>query len=265
MAAGALGACFVFCSTYEASEPPSDAGGADDADDAGEASDDDATSTDAADAAVATRYCEIDAGQIFCADFDVGSMQRGWDSVALPVGTLVTDGDASTSPPLALVATAPVTTQFQLGARLEKTFDGDYQSLTCSFSVRRELVGGAIISMAELRVETAGNDYELGAFAETTSGLLRYVDIPSDGGNAIVSDQGAPLAFPVGEWHRVGLQLTPQRARIYVDGALVSARVRGTVPTPLTTTFKLGIPTIEQPNDTPWRFRYDDVQCVKTP
>jgi hypothetical protein len=245
---------FVFCTTYDALETPTDAGGSDVV-----------PGTDAGSDAPSARYCENDAGQIFCADFDVGVTESGWDSLSLPIGSLERDGDASTSPPLALVAIAPVTTQFEKGAKLEKTFAGTYQSLSCFFSVRRERVGSAIIAMAELAVTTDRNGYEVGAYTVTSSGLLRYVDLPDDGGDAVVTDHGAPLSFPTDEWHRVGLELTPQSAKVYVDGNVVSTHARGVVRAPLTTTFRLGIPTIDQPNSTPWRFRYDDVQCFRIP
>ena len=83
-------------------------------------------------------------------------------------------------------------------------------------------------------------------------------------GASSVNESPVDLAFPIDEWHRVTLETTSTQVKFYIDGVLNGTVAHQTVPTPLRTTFKVGIPQIDGDNLQPWELRFDDVRCIRT-
>ena len=263
-ASALLPACLLFTSLDDAS------GGAAPADDASTPeviapSDaaESSTPTDAPFDAVPSAdggFCQTDAGagEVFCTEVPGPTVAEGWSGLAGGVGSLeLAQGN--------MLAKVPVLGQYEQGKFVYRTIDGKFSSLACSFAFRRDVLGEEDVSIAEMVVETSGEDYLLSLYTLPTTGRLLVQRYPEDGGDGVVEETPADLAAPIGEWHRVTLEVTTSQLRALVDGQL-TASLSNTIPSAeIRTTFRLGIPQIDGDNLAAWELRFDDVRCILTP
>jgi hypothetical protein len=211
------------------------------------------------------RFCANDAGQIFCADFDVGDVDDGWTALSGgTVGSVSADGMIFFSPPRSLLSTAPASPDYLQAAHLRKLLTGGFTTFSCAFMVRRDQVSAATATFAALEVYYGNNDQYLASasFTDVDGELLvnRYVD-----GGTNATKSAAPLAFALGAWHEVRIEATTTQARLHVDGTLRATIVHQFATAPLSAELFLGLSEITTGSNSAWAVHYDDVRCFRTP
>lgn len=265
-ASALLPACLLSTSldnTTNGGEPPTEGGSPDVASttDSGTGTD---TSTNDASVDVTRSadggFCQTDAGagQVFCSEFAGTTVSEGWSGLAPGAGTLELDQGN-------MLAKIPLVAQYDQGRFVYRHVDGAFSKLSCSFAFRRDLLDEEDLSIAELAVETGGEDYLVALYTLPTNGRLLTQRYPEDGGNGVVTETPIDLAAPIGTWHRVNVEVGSPEIRVYIDGQLSGSLANATTPPQIRTTFRLGVPQVDGDNTAPWELRFDDVRCILTP
>ena len=265
-ASALLPACLLFTSldnTTNGGEPATEGGAPDVATTSDTGSGTDTSTTDASvDVTPSTDggFCQTDAGagQVFCTEFNGPTVAEGWSGLAGGVGALELDQGN-------MLAKVPVVGQYENGKFVYRYIDGAYSTLSCSFAFRRDVLGEEDTTIAEMDVQTGGEDYLIALYTLPTTGRLLTQRYPEDSGDGVVNETPADLATPVGEWHRVTLENTTTQIRVYVDGQLNGTLTTAATPAEIRTTFRLGLPQIDGDNTAAWELRFDDVRCILTP
>jgi hypothetical protein len=185
-------------------------------------------------------------------------VSEGWSGLAGGVGTLELDQGN-------LRASVPVLAQYEQGKHVYRTIDGSFSTLSCSFAFRRDVLGEEDVSIAEMSVETSGEDYQLTLYTLPATGRLLVQRYPEDGGDNVGEETPADLAPATGQWHRVTLEVSTAQLRVYLDGQLSGSLPNRIPAAEIRTTFRLGVPQIDGDNLAPWELRFDDVRCNLIP
>jgi hypothetical protein len=197
-------------------------------------------------------------GEVFCTEFAGPTVSEGWSGLAGGVGTLELDQGN-------LRASVPVLAQYEQGKHVYRTIDGSFSTLSCSFAFRRDVLGEEDVSIAEMSVETSGEDYQLTLYTLPATGRLLVQRYPEDGGDNVGEETPADLAPATGQWHRVTLEVSTAQLRVYLDGQLSGSLPNRIPAAEIRTTFRLGVPQIDGDNLAPWELRFDDVRCILIP
>jgi hypothetical protein len=271
VASAALVGCVLFTDFGEdysddAPQPESsDGGGGNDVSATNTPGGDDAGVADAgSDVVSGGRACATDAGQIFCADFDVGNVDDGWSALSIQSGgSVVLDDKAFASSPRSLLAKAPASAQYMQPAYLAKLFTGTFTTFSCSFSVRREEHSEAFANMVALEVYYGDNDQYFAGLSSSALGaelgINRYVN-----GESVATSTAAPVSFALGSWHEVRIEATTTHVKVYADGTLGASLEHELTKPPLSAEVFIGISEIQGGGMTPTTIRYDDVRCFRT-
>lgn len=222
----------------------------------------DAGATDAHDAESGATSCA--AGELFCADFDEGAVEKGWDGLSSATGSITADGETFVSPLRSAFVSIPTTPAYVQGIKLSKTMLGTFQTMRCSFAMYRGQIGTGDLTFAKLEVSTKDNNQiSLNLSTRPTEGdfSVRRYDAATD--TTIPKDVTAPIAFPVGAWHTVVLEIDRSSARLFVDGTMNASVLHEESGEPTSALFMLGGIEIAK-NDQPWKLRFDDVRCSRT-
>lgn len=205
------------------------------------------------------------ANVMFCDDFDHGELGRGWDALDGVTGTIALANDSAYSSPFSLVADFPATTDYATGRFLRATLPQvPFQSIRCDFRYSRDVIGGStLVTIFLLRVETSAGQLSASLRADVTASQLLVGFPPPDGGpeKATVA---AGIDFDPGVFRHVGVELTRTHANVYVDGVKVAFVTHPVAAAPIRAHLSLG-PQDAKPNSAPWRFRFDDVVCERSP
>ena len=262
-ASALMPACLLFTSldnTTNGADPPANEAGSPDVTSTTD------TSTPAVDAAIDATpsaeagFCLTDAGagQVFCTEFNGPTLAEGWSGLSGGVGILELDQGN-------LLAHVPVVGQYEQGKYVYRYVDGAYSTLSCSFAFRRDVLGEEDVTVAEMDVQTGGEDYLIALYTLPTTGRLLTQRYPEDGGDGEVTETPIDVATPLGEWHRVTLENTTTQIRVFIDGQLNGSLTTAATPAEIRTAFRLGLPQIDGANTAPWELRFDDVRCILTP
>jgi hypothetical protein len=205
-------------------------------------------------------FCQTDAGagQVFCTEFAGAAVSDDWSGLAAGVGSLeLAQGN--------MLAKIPVVAEYEQGKFVYRNIDGAFGTLSCSFAFRRDVLGEEDLSIAELEVQTGGEEYLVALYTRTTGGRLLMQRYPEDGGDGVVSEVPIDLAPAVGEWHRVTVEVGSPQIRVLIDGKLTGSLANAPTPAEIRTVFRLGVPQVDGENTAPWELRFDDVRCILTP
>ncbi len=205
------------------------------------------------------------AGELFCADFDQGAFDLGWTNLGTGVGTMVADPAAFISAPRSLLVTLPNTTGYTQAIALTKRIQGVYTSFRCSFRVRRDAVGTTQITFAKLVSFTNTDQVTLLTTTDLTAGsfgVLRF-----DGTSGVTTPQyvTAPLTFDPSEWHLVAFEIDRTSGALSIDGNPIATLAHGAAGTAVRVELTIGGVEMDKANTLPWKVRYDDVRCARTP
>lgn len=206
------------------------------------------------------------AGELFCADFDEGTVDNGWSALSAGVGTMTVDTAAFVSPGRSVLVTLPRTVGYTQAITLSKAVLGGFQSFRCSFSIRRDEIGTSAVSFASLEVATEDGDIvTLHANAGATQGSVAVRYYSADAGTTTPQETPASVAFAPGAWHEMSFEIDRTVARSTIDGVMSASFEHGNPQTPVRAIFKIGGLEIDNTNDVPWKFRFDNVRCSRTP
>jgi hypothetical protein len=203
-------------------------------------------------------FCEAQPPVTFCSDFDDGAGIAPWTSGKLErFSTLAVDDTGGLSAPSSLVVTMP------------SVADGD----TAAGYIAHELgvAGTHLTASLDVMVEEAGDGdsvlLQIRLSDATTVHLIEYVyEEPPQTGymeefrNAQFDSYALPSSFPIGEWHRISVEVqTVPAGQIIVrrdDQLILDTALKGSSSGEIRVA--VGLLFLAGPS-AQWKFRFDNV------